>query len=97
MVIKVIKNKMELIKRKGVYMPYPMKQKEIKKMKINTNKLCDLEFENIDSSDYPDFCDAYLSYAWHLDDDRELTDEELEWVNDNESSWVYERVLDHAF
>ena len=39
--------------------------------------LASLEIDGIDSSDYPDFCDAFFSYAT-FEDGEELSDEELE-------------------
>lgn len=38
----------------------------------------DLEVDGVDSSDYPDFCDAYFSHAVWADTKEDLTDEELE-------------------
>ncbi len=46
---------------------------------IDTSKVYELEFEGIDHSDYPDYCDAYIS-AGKIDD-RDLTDEEIEELN----------------
>ena len=40
------------------------------------------EVENVDSRDYPDFVDAYISYA-EFTDNTVLTDEELEEYNDS--------------
>jgi len=39
-----------------------------------------LEIDNVNMSDYPDFCDAFISYGEI--DGRELTEEELDYVND---------------
>ena len=36
-----------------------------------------LEVDGVDSTDYPDFCDAYFSYGEYKDG-TELTDDELE-------------------
>jgi hypothetical protein len=42
-----------------------------------------IEIDGVDSLDYPDFVDTYISYAdWN--DGIELTDEELEHLNDLE-------------
>ena len=32
-------------------------------MKLNNLKVIDVEIENVDMKDYPDFCDAYISEA----------------------------------
>jgi len=49
-----------------------------------------IEIEGIDPSDYPDFCDAYISYAEI--DGRPATEKELDELNDN-SSFVHESVI----
>jgi hypothetical protein len=39
-----------------------------------------IEIENVDMKDYPDFCDAFISYAeWQ--DGTPLTDDELEKID----------------
>lgn len=57
---------------------------------IDHDRISDVEVEGIDFSDYPDFCDAYISFA--CVDGREATDEELDIIN-NDSEFVYEQVL----
>ena len=42
---------------------------------INIENVYGLEVEDVDSGDYPDFCDAFFSYG-ELDG-RELTEDEL--------------------
>ena len=51
------------------------------------SKLENVEVENIDMRDYPDFCDAFISYAEI--DGRVLNEKELEEVNEC-SDFVYE-------
>jgi hypothetical protein len=46
-------------------------------MKLNNRNVVDVEIENVDPRDYPDFCDAYFCYAIWEDTKEELTDEEL--------------------
>ncbi len=58
---------------------------------IDTNKVHDVEVDGIDYSDYPDFCDAYISFATY--DGRDMTDEELEVLNDLHRDFVYEEVM----
>ena len=58
-------------------------------------KLIDnIEVDGIDTKDYPDFCDAFIAYAEY--DGREMTDEELEEINDD-SDFVYECVQNNLF
>ena len=49
---------------------------------------------SIDTRDYPDFSDAYIEYAEY--DDREMTDEELELLNDDRD-YVYDAVTSSLF
>ena len=44
-------------------------------------KLKDIELEDIDLSDYPDFVDAFLASATY--EGRELDENELEWIQEN--------------
>ena len=53
-----------------------------------------IEVEGIDTRDYPDFVDAFISYA-ELDG-RKLTDEELDLVNED-YDFVYEAVTNKLF
>lgn len=43
----------------------------------NSLSLKNVEFDGIDRSDYPDFCDAFITYAEHADG-TPLTEQELE-------------------
>ncbi len=54
-----------------------------------------VEVEDVFTWDYPDFCDAYVSYAEHLDG-TPYTDAELEELNEDRDfvyaaveSWIY--------
>jgi hypothetical protein len=54
-------------------------------MKIDVKKLKDVEIGGVDPKDYPDMVDAYISHALYHEYGvfRDLTEDELEWVNDN--------------
>ena len=59
------------------------------------SQLVDIEVDGIDTSDFPDFCDAFISSAAVETRDgqyRELTDDELDWLNDECPDFVYEEV-----
>ncbi len=43
-------------------------------------KIINIEFEGVDSKDYPDFCDAFIAYAEH-EDGTPLTEDELDSVD----------------
>ena len=44
---------------------------------INLEHIENIEIEGVDDKDYPDFCDAYISYATWIDTGKELTEDEL--------------------
>ena len=51
-----------------------------------------IKFENVDISDYPDFCDAFISKAkWK--NGNNLSEEELDELNENYPEFVYENLL----
>ena len=58
-------------------------------------KLIDnIEVDGIDTKDYPDFCDAYITSADY--DGEPMTDEQLDELNED-SDFVYECVQNHLF
>ena len=64
-------------------------------MKIDVNKLENIEVDGIDTRDYPDFVDAFISYAEM--DGVELTDEQLDELNDNYPDLIHDCVINHLF
>ena len=55
-------------------------------------KLTDYELEDVKSWDYPDFCDAFISYA-EDENGKEMTEEQIqEWTENNEEAF-YEMIL----
>ena len=54
-----------------------------------------MEIEGIDIEDYPDFCDAFLIGALYKG--RELSEDELEYVQDSNPEWFYDKVWDTIF
>lgn len=67
-----------------------MKQ-ELIQINNKTVQISSMRIEDIHKWDYPDFCDAYCSEA-EFTDGTELTDEELEELNDKYGDVVHERV-----
>jgi hypothetical protein len=63
-------------------------------LKLDYSKISDVEVDGIDTRDYPDFCDAFIASAFY--DDREMTDEELDILNDD-GDFVYEAVQKHLY
>jgi len=64
---------------------------------IDVNNLIDITVDGVDTKDYPDFCDAYIDSAVWKDSGKDLTDEELDELNDEEREFVYEQVWDSIF
>lgn len=61
---------------------------------LDYSKVTDIEIGGIDTKDYPDFCDAYISNATYHG--REITEEELEELNED-GDFVYQQVIKHLF
>lgn len=61
-----------------------------KTIKVDLNSI---EIEDIDMRDYPDFADAFIAYA-EDHTGRELTDEELDHLNDEHYDIVNELIHD---
>jgi hypothetical protein len=59
---------------------------------FNIDLLDDIEIDGIDMRDYPDFCDAFLVGASYKG--RELTEDELEHVQESNPEWFYDQVWD---
>jgi hypothetical protein len=66
---------------------------KLKVMKIDFAKINNVEIENIQMFDYPDFCDAFLSYAEYGDEP--MSEEMINYINDNEYGFVNEYIHDH--
>ena len=64
---------------------------------MDIRKLINVEVDGIDTKDYPDFCDAYISYAEWMDSGTALTEEELDELNVDHGDFVYENVMDTLF
>ena len=66
-------------------------------MIFNERKVVDLEFDGIDFTDYPDFCDAYIASARWEDTGEELTADEIDALNDQCGGQVYDLVTASVF
>ena len=62
-----------------------------KTIKVDTKSI---EIEDIDRRDYPDFSDAFISYA-EDHKGRELSDEELDILNDEHYDIIGEIIFDN--
>ena len=59
---------------------------------MDYKKIKNIEVEGIDTKDYPDFCNAFISKADY--DGKPMTDVQLDELN-QDSSFVYECVESH--
>lgn len=64
-------------------------------MNIDINKIDNMEFEGVDFKDYPDFVDAFLAAADY--NGKEMTDEQIDYVNDTYYEFVNEQVYQSLF
>ncbi len=62
---------------------------------MNTENVCDVEVDGIDTTDYPDFCDAFVSSATWRSTGVPLNDAELDELNDLHHEFVYESVINY--
>ena len=60
---------------------------------LNGKKVIDLQVDGVDSSDYPDFCNAYFSSGCY-EDGTPLTDDELNKLTDLAGDVVWEMAYD---
>jgi len=61
---------------------------------MDYSKIAEIEIDGVDTSDYPDFVDAYISYAEY--DGKPMTGHQLEELNED-TDFVYDKVLEHMF
>lgn len=62
-------------------------------MNLDLNEIDNIEVDGIDTADYPDFCDAYISNADYKG--VEMTEEEIDHLNEHHGDFVYDAVMDH--
>jgi len=58
---------------------------------MDYSKITNVSFEGIDHNDYPDYCDAYLTYAEI--DGIPLTEDEL--IEVDQSDYKYDLLIDY--
>lgn len=62
---------------------------------INLKLVTDIELDGVDTQDYPDFADAFISSAYY--NGVEMTDQELDQLNSENLDFVHEKVFEHFF
>jgi hypothetical protein len=65
-----------------------------KPLTLNDRLVVDIEIDGIDSSDYPDFCDAYFCSAYYDDTGEQLSDQDLEKLQDLFPEVLWEKCFD---
>jgi hypothetical protein len=61
-------------------------------MTLDYKLIKDIEFDGIDHSDYPDYCDAYIVRAEY--NGKEMTEDQLTELN-CERDFVYGKLMDY--
>ena len=64
------------------------------KYKLNNLEVTDVEVDGIDMKDYPDFVDAYIDSAKFVSSGKELNDEQLVELQEENSELFYEDIMD---
>ena len=64
------------------------------KYKLNNLEVTDVEVDGIDMKDYPDFVMAYIDSAKFVSSGKELNDEELAKLQEENSELFYDDVMD---
>ena len=61
---------------------------------LNGRMVKNIEIDGVDSDDYPDFCDAFFSYA-EYEDGTPLSDDELETLGDENPDLINNMASEH--
>ena len=64
-------------------------------IKLNGRKVVDLEVDGVDSSDGPEFCDAFFCKAAYDDTGEQLSDEEIDQLTLKYPDVVNEMAFDY--
>jgi hypothetical protein len=63
---------------------------------LNDRLVVDVEIDGIDTRDYPDFCDAFFSYAIYADTGSELSADELDTLRELFPDLLHEMCFDRV-
>jgi len=64
---------------------------------FDVKDLVDIQVEGVDAKDYPKFTDAYITHAFNKKTNKELTEKELDYLNDNYSDFIHEQAHESVF
>ena len=62
-------------------------------MNVDYSKISNVEIEDVLMYDYPDFCDAFISYADY--GDKPMSEEMIDYLNDNDNGFINETIFDN--
>lgn len=62
---------------------------------LDLSLIDNIEFSDVEMNDYPDFSNAFISFANYAG--REMTEEELDNLNENYRDYVYDKLMDCLF
>jgi hypothetical protein len=74
---------------------YSIKETSNQNINLDVKKIKNIRIGGINRRDYPDFADAYVESAEYLDDSgngRDLTEDELDWLNNNHPEITSEKA-----
>jgi hypothetical protein len=63
-------------------------------MELHGRKVVSVEVDGVDSRDYPDFCDAYFSYAEFEDTGEPLDEDDMDLLQEVYPEVCYEMAYD---
>lgn len=67
------------------------------KYKLNNLEVTDVEIDGVDMKDYPDFCDAYIESAKFVSSGKELNDDELIKLQEDNPELFFEDVMETVY
>ena len=65
--------------------------------KLNNLEVTDVEVDGVDMKDYPDFCDAYIESAKFVSSGKELNDDELIKLQEDNPELFFEDVMETVY
>ena len=75
-------------------LPFPKPKNGLKTLKFDYDLIDNIEFDQVDTSDYPDFSDALIIGADY--DGEEMTYYQIDRLNEDES-FVHEKLMEHLY
>ena len=67
------------------------------KYKLNNLEVTDVEVDGVNQKDYPDFCDAYIESAKFVSSGKELNEDELEKLQEENADLFFEDIMEQIY